>query len=867
MAEPPVDVLLPKNVSPVKYTLTLKPDLETFKFGGVAQIELDVKEDTQELKFHAAELEFQKVVVKSDDVSKELGGDAVVLDSEAETATVKLDGATLKKGTALLTIDFTGTLNTNMAGFYRSAYTVGGQKKHLATTQFEATDARRAFPSWDEPAQKAKFDITLVVPSALTALSNMPVVSETDNGDGTKSVHFAETPICSTYLVAFIVGELEKVEGKTKEGVDVRVFTTPGKKEQGRFALEVAAKILSFFNDYFGIDYPLPKSDLVAIPDFAAGAMENWGLITFRETALLVDENTSATGRQRVAYVVAHELAHQWFGNLVTMSWWTDLWLNEGFATWVGWLGVDHVFPEWDVWTQFTGSEATRALTTDALLSSHPVEVPIKDPKEIGQVFDALSYQKGACVIRQLEAALGADDFKKGLHQYLHRHQYGNTVTTDLWAALSESSGKPVQSWMESWTRQTGFPLITVTDNKGLELRQNRFLSSGPPAPEQDQQLWWVPINASQGGGAEGVTELPLFVLKDREADFSSAAPASSDSWLKLNRAQTGIYRVNYTPDLWKALAGAVKSLALPPVDRLGVISDAFALSKAGVLRTSQTLELLLSYANETDYTVWNQLSGDFGELDSILSTTSFYPAVQRVGRQLYSTIGQQIGWDAQPGETHLIGLLRPLVLSKLAKYKDEATIAKSRQLFGLLQGDPTSVHPDLRGVVVSTAVSEGGRAEYEAVKELYRKSDSAEQKIKYLTALGQTKDPELIQDFLNFGIDTEQVRSQDVLYMLGGLSANRYARDAAWEFVKAHWDDVFYPRFKKGMLQYVASIPIRGFASEEKARDAEEFYRTHPVPEAKMEVARSLEAIRSKAQWLARDQEDIDTWLQKNER
>eukprot|EP00850_Spirogloea_muscicola_P007713 SM000039S14543 [mRNA] locus=s39:838687:844494:+ [translate_table: standard] len=853
--------LLPTNVRARKYTLVLRPDLESFTFEGSLSVDLDVLEESKELKFHADELEIHKAEVVSEGQTTEIESACITLDKEAATATLQLKDAQLQKGSAVLKLAYSGTLNDNMVGFYRASFVMNGKKQYLATTQFEATEARKALPCWDEPALKAVFDVTLVVPKGLIGLSNMPQIGEEVRDDGSRAVHFADTPVMSSYLLAFVVGDVQKITTSTKEGVEVNVYTTPGRTDEGQFALKVAADILSFFTSYFGIPYPLPKADLIAIPDFAMGAMENWGLVTFRETALLVDEaNASAATRQRVAYVVSHELAHQWFGNLVTMQWWNDLWLNEGFATWVGWLGVDSVFPEWDVWTQFVSSDMSRALSTDALLSSHPIEVPITDPKEIQQVFDALSYQKGACVIRQLEAALGHADFKKGLHEYLSAHKYGNTVTNDLWSALAEASGKPVKEMMDSWTAQMGYPLITVTGSPGgpLQLRQSRFLSKGPPSPEEDSQLWWVPVTVV----AADSNELPLVVLSEKEGTANSLQ-VPADGWLKLNQGQTGIYRVNYTPELWHALAGAVQELALPAADRLGISMDAYALAKAGVLPTSQALELTTAYINETDYTVWSQLSADFGELDSLLSAQECHPLLEELGRKLYAGIAKKVGWQADKSESHLVAMLRPLVLSKLGSFQDEATIAECRKQFNELQADLTSVHPDLRQLVMAVSVRNGGRAEYEAAQALFRQAETQDFKIKCLTAMGQTRQEELVKEFLDFGLNEDEVKAQDILYVFASLAGNKYGRDIQWEYVKEHWG-VLYERFHSahGLIQHVACLPFRGFLSEDKADDVAAFYDANPVPGATMEIARTLEAVRSRAAWLRRDLEDIASWL-----
>ena len=426
-------VLLPADVCPTRYDITLKPDLERFTFDGSETIDIEVKSATRRIVLHAAELELHSVVLERDGVSRE---PEHIETNEEEDTVAFVFSEELEPGAARLAIEFTGQLNDKMHGFYRSVYRLDGEERIMAVTQFEATDARRAFPCWDEPAQKAVFAVTLVVPLDRVAVSNMPP-SAVETGDGGfKTVRFAETPVMSTYLLAFIVGEFDYVETQTKEGVTVRVYTPVGRREQGRFALDVAARTLSFFHEYFDIAYPLPKMDLLAIPDFAAGAMENWGAVTYRETAILVDpEESSAGTRQRVAIVVAHELAHQWFGNLVTMEWWTHLWLNEGFASWIEFLAVDHLFPEWDMWTQFVYTDFGRALSLDGLKSSHPIEVEVRDPKQISEIFDGISYSKGASVIRMLRAYIGAEPFRRGLQRYLGRHQYANATTEDLWQA------------------------------------------------------------------------------------------------------------------------------------------------------------------------------------------------------------------------------------------------------------------------------------------------------------------------------------------------------------------------------------------------------------------------------------------------
>eukprot|EP00899_Mesostigma_viride_P010571 jgi/Mesvir1/19515/Mv06893-RA.1 len=891
-------VLLPRVALPKKYVLELQPDMTTFTFRARVTIELDVLEQCRELTFHSAGLTYHSVEVENAGatISFRDGNSvfpSVQVDEKTQTAKLLFGDALLLEGTATMHVEYSGVVTDTMTGVYRAAYKdPGGVAKYLATTQFEAIDARQCLPCWDEPAYKAVYHVTLVAPAHLTCLCNMPVVDTKPADGGLQRVSFAPTPIMSSYLLAFVIGELERITDVTDAGVEINVYTTPGKVEQGRFALGVACKVLSFFNKLFGIPFPLPKCDLVAIPDFASGAMENWGLITFREAALLVDESSTAISKQRVAYVVSHELSHQWFGNLVTMAWWNDLWLNEGFATWVGWLGVAHVFPEWQVWEQFIAGEMSTALATDALKSSHPIEVPIEDPKDIQQVFDALSYNKGACVIRMLDAAIGRDALASGIRDYLNKHAYKNATTADLWEALGKASGKPVATMANSWTAQMGFPLVTVlpdTDAKAhagkaaggcCHLRQSRFLSAGGPSPGQsDPSLWWIPVQARRGvlGTPASEQQELSTVLSEREATWEMPPPAglkvgsSSTTFLKLNAGQAGFYRVNYSPALWDALGAALG--ATPPAlqieDRLSLAMDSFALAKAGVIPTTRALQVAASIAQggEGEYTVWRQLCTDLGELDEILSNTDYYPSFQAFGVKLFEKVAEKVGWEPASGESHLVSMLRPLVLSSLAKYGHADTVARCMRMFGEMTAGGktqlTAVHPDLRAMVMKTAVENGGAAEYDALERVYLESTFQEMKLKCLYGLGATRDAALIQRFLQFGV-SEHVRAQDILYVFAALAASPHGRVPSWQYVREHWS-MLYERFHAahGLLQHVVTIPLRSFASKERADEAEAFFTENPAPEARMALARALESIRTRAGWLERDGKEIKAWLQ----
>jgi len=846
-------VLLPSSVRPKKYQVSLTPDLEHHTFDGSELVELDVKSTTDRVVLHAAELEFHSVQLLQN--GKQSGPARIDLDDKEETATLVFPEA-VSVGAATLSVEFSGKLNDQMRGFYRSVYTLEGEERVMAVTQFESTDARRAFPCWDEPAVKAVFEVTLLVPADRVAISNMPADHTEINARGQKVVRFGATPVMSTYLLAFIVGELDVIETQTKDGVTVRVYTPVGKKEQGRFALDVAARTLSFFEDYFAIDYPLPKMDLIAISDFAAGAMENWGAVTYRETAILVDpEQSSAATRQRVAIVIAHELAHQWFGNLVTMEWWTHLWLNEGFASWIEYLAVDHLFPEWDIWTQFVFSDFGRALSLDSLKNSHPIEVEVRHPSEISEIFDAISYSKGASVIRMLAAYLGEGDFRRGLQVYLERNQYGNATTEDLWQALAEVSGKPVKNVMDTWTKQAGYPVVSVSaTGNSLRLTQSRFFLSGKQ-DDADASQWSVPVSVMQAN-----TDKKAFTLLEEQG--LTVPMVIEQGWTKVNPGQTGFYRTNYSGPLWDRIAVAIEEGALPATDRLGLESDAFALTRAGYLPTTRALSLATAYRNELDYTVWADLSSNLHAYDSLLSGEPYYELFRGFARDLYRPAYGRLGWDTEPGESHLTTMLRPMVIGNLGSYGDTEVATEACQRFDTASGQDDGLPPDLRSAVYGLVVENRGSEGYAQVLKLFRSADLHEEKTRCLRALGFGRDPDLLRQTLELSLSPE-VRSQDTPLVVAGVAMNRFGRELAWQFVQDQWAE-FDRRYGRGgfLIARIIALTTENFTTLEKAAEVEAFFESHPAPAAARTIRQSTERIRSNALWLERDREAIHEWL-----
>ena len=856
-------VVLPETARPSKYRIKLQPDLKNFTFDGEQSVDLLILEATSTIVLNSIDLEISNTTLHANGTT--LTSKSVTIDKDAETATLDF-GETIQPGDARLEMVFTGGLNDKLMGFYRSEYTSqDGETRYLATTQFEPTDARRAFPCWDEPAKKATFEVTLVFSDEYQAVSNTPVVEEAFPGPGLKSVRFAETPIMSTYLLVFIVGNLTSIEERAAGGTTVGVWTTPGKEDQASFALDTSVKLLSYFNEYFGIPYPLPKLDHIAIPDFAAGAMENWGAVTYRETALLVDpDNSSAGTRQRVAEVIAHEMAHMWFGDLVTMEWWDDLWLNESFASWMGNKAVDWLFPEWEMWTQFVNMDTNRALSLDGLKNSHPIEQAVKNPAEVSQLFDAISYSKGASVIRMLENFLGEESFRKGLNRYLSSHMYDNARTEDLWSALETESGQPVTAIMDSWVKQMGYPVLQVeSDRTGgqttLSVTQERFvydrlLGDTGPDSDSDNEVWRVPVSASQGSEESAVT-----VMDGRQTQID--VPGSGDGWVKLNPLQTGFFRVNYSTEDWQRLVPAIESLELHATDRLGVQNDAYALSRAGLLPVTQFLSLAQAYKNEDDASVWSDLASNLRDIEQLISDEAIHPAYQGFAREIFGPAARKIGWEPKSGEGHLDALLRSTVLSQAGSYHDPDVTAQASERFQKYLQDRETLAPNLRGVVFALAAQSGGKDVYDQIWGLEGETDLAEEKIRLLMSLTRFQRPELLNSTLADSLSAK-VRSQDSITLVAGVAANPKGRDLAWEFVKDNWAE-FDRRYGGGGFGLMRLVSICShFNSQEKADEVDSFFAEHPAPAAERTIRQALERVRLNIKWLEQNRQELTDWF-----
>jgi len=858
-------VLLPSMTIPNRYDIQIIPNFELFTFTGKTTIRVetfDCGEDCKEIKMHAKELCFASSSFRIAESTENFEAIEIRVNLQETTVTFIFSKSIPSNSLLDVEISFNGFLNNQMAGFYRSSYTnVNGEKKIMASTQFEALDARRAFPCWDEPARKAVFSLSLIVPCHLVAFSNMPeMYIKSLEGGKLKEIQFLDSPKMSTYLLAYVVGEFDFVQKMTEHGVMVRVYTPPGKSSSGNFALDCAAKCLDLYDDFFGIPYPLPKLDMVAIPEFAAGAMENWGCVTYREVDVLINENSSSSQKQRVCVVVNHELAHQWFGNLVTMNWWDDLWLNEGFASWTETFATDKLFPEWKMWDQFTTDHLTSALRLDALRSSHPIQVPIKHAEEVEQVFDSISYSKGSTVIRMIRAVLGAKSFQSGLKAYMKKHQYGNTETIHLWQEFEDASGLPVKELMSSWTEQMGFPLLKVssetwTDEQvTLELEQSWFLSDGSKLSEEEhKKIWCIPILTCT---AEG-TQQDMTLMREKTASISITLP-SSQSWLKLNAGQEVPMRVCPSECMLQRLLPAIKEKTLSPSDRAGILNDVYAIVKSGQMTPVSLLQLLSSYINEDDSIVWHSLVDALEGLNNVLTEDHI---VQNLFKDFVSTLimnlAKLITWvpsDAK-SDDHLTSLLRGIMMRLISIfcYNDDGVRKEAESRFNKFIADPSNhscLPSDIRSSVFKIILKNGGQKEYDNLKAYFNKAtDNAEKKI-VLVSIGAIKDEKLKYELMEWCC-SGAIKLQDFFYVMSSVSkSSSVGRDIAWRYFQENFDKI-YSMVGIGLSHIMDSVIViccGSYCSFDKATEIEAFFEKHPCPKNSRIITQTLENMRANA-------------------
>jgi puromycin-sensitive aminopeptidase len=820
---------LPRHVVPHHYDLTIEPDLASATFRGRVGIRVTVLDTTREFVLNALDLELEEVSLSG------VRGDSITasVTYEEDTERVHLTPERdVDAGEWTLSIAFKGMLNDQLRGFYRSTFTdTDGNEQTIATTQFEATDARRAFPCWDEPEFKAVFSLTLIVDEELLAVSNTREIDRTIAEDGKAHVRFADTMKMSTYLVAFIVGPLEATSPVDVDGIPLRVIHVPGKGHLTAFALEAGTFFLRWLADYYGIPYPGDKMDFLAIPDFAFGAMENVGAVTFRENAVLVDPQIARQVElERFSSVIAHELAHMWFGDLVTMKWWNGIWLNEAFATFMEMMASDAFRPEWKTWLEFAPARGY-ALDTDALGSTRPVEFPVDAPSEADEMFDSLTYQKGSALLRMLQQFLGEETFRQGVEDYLRTHQYGNTETHDLWVALEKASGQPVGAIMNSWIFQGGFPEVEISqspEGDGLLVEQQRF-GYLPEAPAGD---WHVPLVVRYHDGDRERTTTAIVGAEPEEIRTEG-----SIRWAIGNAGGNGFYRVRYTPELMDGMTARINELL--PLERYALLDDAWAYLKAGRIDSGTYLDLASRYQDETEAAVWGLVSGTLARLHRIAPRESV-AAYEGWVRRLIEPMADRLGWEADPAEDDLTRKLRGTLLRALGTTgKQGHTRERARRIVERLIEAPETVDPEIAVAAVYVTADAGTEADYRLFRERYENAADPQEEGRFMYALPEFPQPELTEETFNMVLDG-RIRAANGPMVVGKLLAHESNGDRVWDLITANWDrliELFPPMIAKRAVETM-------WTRHNRAGDIRTFLSTHEVPNAEKAMAQALDRL-----------------------
>lgn len=743
---------------PSHYQLSLDIDRPARAFRGTVTIKGASTPDATAITLHAKELAIESVTFDGKAAGFTTG----------EHDSLVITHPTIKSGEHIVVIGFSGTITDGMHGMYTCYFTHDGVKKELIATQFESHHAREVFPCVDEPEAKATYDVTLTTEPDVTVLGNMPVKTQSKE-EGRLVTTFERTPLMSSYLLAWVTGELHKKTAKTASGVEVSVWATPVQTPESLdFALDHAVKTIEFFDDYFGTPYPLPKSDHVALPDFSAGAMENWGLITYREVALLADPaTTTIASKQHIAEVVSHELSHQWFGNLVTMKWWNNLWLNESFATLMAYIAVDAIHPEWNVWLDFASYESILALRRDAIEGVQSVQVDVHHPDEISSLFDgAIVYAKGARLMRMCQDFIGHEAFRAGLASYFKEFAYRNTEAADLWQHLSAASGQDIERLMTTWITQSGYPVVHVYPDR---LVQEQFFI-GPHSPSH--QIWPIPL------GAESDEDVPA-LLETEELRL----PIADDE--RLNVRDTSHFITHYQPEHLARLLAKLDQL--DELGRLQLLHEQTLLARGAITPSAELIDLLEAYAGETSQSVWDIMALALGELKKFVETDETAEAKLRaLSARLARPLYERLGWDIIDGEPETDTKLRSLILGMMIYGEDEAVLARCSELF---DGGVEAIHPELRGLVIGVVVK---RTEDDAVidqlLETYRTTHSADLRDDICAGLTSAKQPRHIDTVLNQFTDKNTIRSQDLFRWFVYMMRNRYAREATWQWMVDQW-------------------------------------------------------------------------------
>jgi aminopeptidase N/puromycin-sensitive aminopeptidase len=833
---------LPDTVRPQSYSLTLTPDLKAAIFAGNESIEVTLREPTSSITLNAAEIAFQSVTITAGGKQQKA---SVTLDSEKQQATFAFPEK-VQAGKATLAIAYTGDLNGELRGFYLSKTA----QRNYAVTQFEATDARRAFPCFDEPAFKATFDISLVIDAADTGISNGPIVSDTPGSAAGKHVlKFATTPKMSTYLVAFLVGDFECSAGD-QDGVAIRVCSTPDKVALTAYGVDVAKYVLHYYNSYFGIPYPLKKLDLIALPDFEAGAMENFGAITYRETALLLDPKTASVGaKKEVALVIAHEMAHQWFGDLVTMQWWDNLWLNEGFATWMESKSVAAMHPEWNI-DQSVISGLDRALSLDAQPTTRSIRSKADTPDEINQMFDGIAYGKAGDVLLTVENYLGPETFRKGVHAYLAAHLYANATAEDFWNAQTATSHKPVDKIMESLVAQPGEPILTFGEraNGKVPVSQKRFFLSPGMQPDSAQN-WTLPVcfKTAKGQDCQLITPETAAINLPKAGLFFA------------NAGGKGYYHSAYTPKEFAALVANVETM-LSPAERISVIGDEWAQLRANKATVGDYLNLVAAVkADPSAEVVSAAIEGVDAIYEKVAATPEEKAAISAWISKNFAAELARLGTPAASDSANTREL-RALLFGVLGYYgKDPAVIAQAGRFAQQYLADPASIDASLGQTALAIAARNGDAALFATLRQVFETNTNPEIQIGALRLLAQFQDPVLAKSALDYAV-SGKVRNQDAAMQISIALETEETRDLAWKYIQNDWDKV-QAKFTTEMGGFLVRS-ADSFCSANARDDVKDFFTSHKVAASNKALRHAIEHIDGCIELRSLQEPNLKQWI-----
>ncbi|KAB5581869.1 hypothetical protein PHYPO_G00180550 [Pangasianodon hypophthalmus] len=872
---------LPDYIIPTHYDLHLEPNLDTDVYTGSVSIHLNLTKASTHLWLHIRETfvsTMPTLQLKGPTGTTTIGLKGCFEYTPQEYVVVEATEELRATGTDeyyILTLKFQGWLNGSLVGFYKTTYLEDGEIKKIAATDHEPTDARKSFPCFDEPNKKATFKISITHDKAYDALSNMPVENIETLSDQKEKTSFITSVKMSTYLVCFAVHRFTFVERRSKSNIPLRIYAQPSQIHTAEYAANVTKIIFDYFEEYFDMEYSIQKLDKIAIPDFGTGAMENWGLITYRESNLLYDENESSSyNKQRVASVISHELVHQWFGNIVTMDWWDDLWLNEGFASFFEYVGVEQAEPSWGMRDIMLIDDVFPVLVDDALLTSHPIIVDVSTPSEITSVFDAISYSKGASILRMLEDWIGRDNFRNGCRNYLKGFPFQNAKTSDFWNAQAEVSGHPVADVMDTWTKQMGYPVLSLTnsntDTNTNTLTQKRFLLDPNADPSQPSSplgyKWTIPVKWNSLNTGKNGTE--LFEKGQTEVVINNYSPAT-DGLIKVNNDHMGFYRVNHPDDIWAAISQQLLTdhLVFDAADRSSYIDDVFALARADIVNYTIAFELLNYLANETEYIVWDRVASSIAYVrDMLASDSTLYSQFQKLFRHHVQKISTELGWDDVGSQT--VRLLRETVLGIACQMGDEESLSQASRIFEEWINRSISVPVNLRLLVYRYGMKNAGtEANWEIMFERYLSATLAQEKDKLLYGLASVENISLLNRLLEASKNETIVRSQDLFTLVRYVSLNKYGESMAWDWVTLNWDYLVnrYTITDRNLGRLLNRIST-SYNTELQLWKMEHFFALYPNAGAgETPRKQALERAKSNIDWVKRNRDEIKSWLDHN--